>query len=127
MELLYKSHNDLQAQCTLWYKNVFCGDDVKMKKRLILIYNNPPNARIGAMLKTLGLEQGPSDQLLLAPRKLIWLEYKFGYDKQRTGQDIFEQIIMEYMFCEYHVVRDVTIFQNIVKQAFYGVSKNESY
>lgn len=128
MSATYKSEADLQSQCTLWYKNDWCGNDIRMKKRLILIYNNPANARLGAILKSLGLERGATDQLFFSPiGVLVWIEYKLGNMKQSDDQIMFEEMLKEYSICVHVVIREKIDFQNLIKKHFYGIRQSESY
>src|SRR5690242_9672420 len=123
----YKSHDHLQMTCTLWYKNVFCKDNEFDKRRLRLMYNNPANGRMAAIMKSLGLERGTADQLFLSPSGLlVWFEFKWGSDTQREAQSEFEKIVTE-MGCEYYVIEQEEQFQNIIKRHFYGQRSSEAY
>jgi len=97
------------------------------KKRLILIYNNPPNARMGAILKSLGLERGPSDQLFFSPiGKMVWLEYKIDNRKQEPEQETFEKMVRSFG-CEYEIIRDEDQFNQIIKKYSNGIQTSGVY
>ncbi len=111
----YKSEAELQKECTLWYKNEYSGNDIKKKRRLILVYNNPPDARMGAILKSLGLERGVSDQLYFSPiGRLVWIEYKLPGEVQSDEQLIFMMMVKEYSICDYHVVKQKDEFIKLI-------------
>ena len=108
---MYKSEAHLQSLCTKWHREMYPAqwDD------LILIYNNPPNAIVAAMLKGMGLSRGVSDQLYFneVRRKLVWLEYKLDGKFQTGDQIIFEQKVEMYG-CEYYVIRNEFEFKTLM-------------
>jgi hypothetical protein len=114
----YKSEAELQSKCTIWYRNTH----LDRQDDLILIYNNPPNARMGAILRSLGMRRGPSDQLYFAPinpitmlGKIVWVEYKIDGRKQTPEQIAFEKKVKLYG-CDYVLIRDETEFQLMIKK-----------
>lgn len=124
-QVVYKSEAHLQSLCTLWYKNEYAPME---RHRLILVYNNPPNARMGAILKSLGMERGPGDQLYFSPiGKMVWLEFKIDNNDQSDDQLLFEHMVTVEFGCDYHIIRSVIIFQNIIKKYERRESRSEQY
>lgn len=110
----YKSEAELQMICTRWYNNSYLKD----RKRLILIYNNPPNARMGAILKSMGLKAGVADQLYFG-RVPVWIEFKIDWNDQSDAQQEF-QFMVEFYGMIYVVIRNEIEFQNVIKTYEYG-------
>jgi len=107
----YKSEAHLQSLCVKWHNHNYLhqADD------LILIFNNPPDARMGGILKAMGLKPGASDLLYFTPTlKLCWLECKLEGRYQTKEQKEFEIRVKKYG-CDYKVFKNELEFQTIIK------------
>lgn len=77
----------LQSDCFQWvYREL-----PHLRPYFFLIYNNPKNAMHGAILKGMGLRRGPSDQVLLLPGTVVWIECKLPGEGQSKDQQTFQQ------------------------------------
>lgn len=109
---MYKSEAHLQSVCTFWYKNVYAPME---RHRLCLILNNPPNARMGAIFKSMGMERGASDQVYFSPiGKIVWLEYKIKNNDQSDEQLLFERMVTKEFGCDYHIIKSLEQFKNVI-------------
>lgn len=89
----YKSEAHLQSICVKWFDRAYVGQ----QGRLRMIYNNPPNARMGAVLKSMGLRKGTSDLVYFAPGgKIHWIEMKLRGERQSDSQKDFQLLVEEY-------------------------------
>src|SRR5688572_8416314 len=96
----WKSEAEYQAECFKLFDKEFPS----LRGRLILIYNNPPNAIVGAMLKSMGLRKGTSDHLFfISFKRIAFIEYKIGYKKQSEEQEAFEILVKNFGF-EYYLL-----------------------
>jgi hypothetical protein len=88
----YKSEAHLQSLCVKWFDREYLGQ----QGRLFLVYNNPPNARMGAVLKSMGLRRGAADLCYYAPNKrAYWIEMKLPGETQSKPQQDFERMVKE--------------------------------
>jgi hypothetical protein len=109
----YKSEADLQAQCVKWFDRAY----MNQKFNLFLVYNNPPNAIMGAILKSMGLKRGISDLVYFCPNLGLtyWIEMKLPGEKQSDHQKDFENLVVSFGF-EYKVIDDLTKFVHFINQ-----------
>lgn len=106
----YKSEADLQAKCFKYFDRKY----PEQKGRLRLIYNNPPNAIIGALLKSMGLVKGTSDQVYFAnDGKMVWIEYKLVGMYQSDEQEKFEKLVRQWKH-DYVIIQTETEFINLM-------------
>lgn len=108
---IWKSEAEYQAAC---FKR-FDRDYPSLRGRLIMIYNNPPNAIMGALLKSMGLRKGASDHAFFySYSKIAFIEYKIDYRKQTPEQEEF-QAMVESLGFEYYVLNgDVEDFIDLI-------------
>lgn len=110
---VWKSEAELQATCTLWFDEFYPAQ----RGRLMLLYQNPPNAIIGAKMITMGLRAGSSDHLYLYGfHSIAWIEYKIGYKTQSTVQEQFQKLV-ESLGYEYYLIKnDIEVFKALIKR-----------
>lgn len=107
----YKSEAQLQSLCVKWHNKMYPNQ----WEDLILIFNNPPDARMGGILKSMGLKRGSSDLLYFTPTgKMCWIEMKLPGMIQTKDQERFEERVKKYG-CDYRVADNEIIFQTIIK------------
>lgn len=107
----YKSEAHLQSLCTKWFRENY----LSQYDRLFLVYNNPPNAAMAGLLKSMGLRRGPADQVYYAPRgKKVWIEYKLGNKSQSDDQLAFQAMVEAYGE-KYYVVKTEEEFKYLIK------------
>lgn len=110
---VWKSEAELQATCTGWFDQTYPDQ----RGQLILLYNNPPNAIIGAKLITMGLRSGPSDQFYMYGfLKIAYIEYKIGYKTQSEPQKNFQKMVEGFGFEYYLIKNDIEIFKALIKR-----------
>lgn len=114
---IWKSEAQFQAACVKWFDRTF----PEQRGRLIGIYNNPPNAIVGAMLLSMGVKPGISDLVyfpvftpVVPMPSVVWIELKTLGKKQNDNQIKFEATVKGFGH-EYHVVtEEEIIFQNLI-------------
>lgn len=108
---MYKSEAHLQSLCTKWFRSTY----LEQWYRLFLIYNNPPNAAMAGLLKSMGLQKGITDQLYFTPNmRLCWIEYKLEGRTQSEDQERFEILVHNYGF-DYAIIKNEEMFIKLIK------------
>jgi hypothetical protein len=106
--MIYKSEADLQAKCYQWFAKTFPAH----RSRYFLIYNNPPNQIVAAMLKTMGLNRGIADALYITTNNdYHWFEFKMPGKIQSEEQRDFDKLVGS---ANYSIIRSVENFQEII-------------
>jgi len=72
------------------------------------------NAREGARFKRQGVLAGVSDLIVVMPNRVLFIELKWGKNKQQSSQKKFQSII-ESLEHEYYVVYSIDEFINLMK------------
>lgn len=109
----WKSEAQFQASCTGWFDETFPDK----RGQLMLLYQNPPNAIIGAKLISMGLRPGSTDHLYVYGfRQIAWIEYKIGYNKQSKPQEEFQELIERLGFEYYLIKNDIELFKYLIAQ-----------
>lgn len=107
----WKSEAEFQATCTKWFDKTFPDK----RGQLMLLYQNPPNAIIGAKLISMGLRHGSSDHLYAYDYKCIaWIEYKIGYNTQSDAQEEFQKLVERLGFEYYLIKNDIEDFKGLI-------------
>ncbi len=92
---VYKSEAQLQSRCYTEWTRKYPNE----RGQLFLIYNNPPNAIVAGLLKSMGLRRGVSDMVYFGPgRSLWWMEFKLPGKEQSKEQEAFEHMCKEWGF-----------------------------
>lgn len=91
MENKTLTHDQLQAECYLWFWNEYPGH----RRTLIHVDNNSVNRIVGARKKALGVVRGPSDFILIAFGGIVCIELKVGRDVQSSEQEDFAKKVIE--------------------------------
>lgn len=91
-----KLEHNLQVQIIqyLKYKNIFC---------FAVPNGGSRNKLEGANLKKEGVLAGVSDLIIIKKNRIIFIELKYGKNKQQESQKLFETIIKANGF-EYYVI-----------------------
>lgn len=106
----WKSEAHQQAACFEW----FCRTFPAQRPMMFCIYNNPPNAVVAGMLKSMGMRRGVSDMCYFAPRReLHWIEQKLVGERQSSDQVQFQGMVEQWGF-KYHLNYSLAQFQEIV-------------
>lgn len=102
----------LQHDCFTWHWNAFPHE----RGRLWMQYNNPKNARHGAVLKGMGLVAGVSDMAYLKPDgRTAFVEFKEPAGRQSLAQKQWQQTVTA-LGAEYRIVTSLEQFQKIIQQ-----------
>jgi hypothetical protein len=100
----------LQIECVAEFNKKYPTQE----GRLYMNYNNPPNERTGAILKSAGLLKGVADlSYLLQGGRTVFIEFKHGANKQTQTQKEFELRVTALGF-PYYVARTLEEFMQII-------------
>ncbi len=103
----------IQANCVEWFKNNYC---LKHHKPRYDIFSVPNEATWNNNnFKATGVRNGVSDLVIVLSNKVLFIELKDGKNIQSDKQIDFEQVVTE-LGHEYHIVRSLTQFQQIIWQ-----------
>lgn len=130
-----KSEEKLQSDCFIWFNNTYClknqnprlammlvPNEIAMKVRGLLISEgvNPRiiSKVIGIMhdsMKSTGLLDGASDNIIIAHEKVAFVEFKIGSNTQQPNQKDFESRVTK-LGHAYVVIRTIEDFKEFVKK-----------
>lgn len=83
---------------------------------LYMNYNNPPNGFIGEILRRAGLSRGVADlSYMLGGGRIVYIEMKYGKNKQSPAQKEFEARVVALGF-PYYVARTLEEFMQIIEK-----------
>ena len=100
----------LQIACVTWFDLQYAAQS----NRLYQNYNNPPSARIGGILKAMGMRRGVADLSYLLPDgRTCFIELKTDKGKQSDTQKAFQSMVTE-LGNDYHIARTVYEFMSII-------------
>jgi len=106
----------LQQQIVLWYNNNYCLFNHNPRGLIFSIPNDTKNFMELKRKKNTGLLSGVSDLVVILPSsKILFIEVKFGSNKQQSKQLEFQERV-EKLNHQYHVVYSLTQFQKIIWQ-----------
>ena len=106
-----KSESRIQQECFTWHWNS-CPEE---RGLLFMNYNNPPDARTGAILKGMGLVAGVADMTYLAPSGVaVFLEFKADAGRQSPRQVEWEARVRA-RGALYFVIRSLDEFKSTLK------------
>lgn len=81
-----------------------------------MVNNESRSAQEMAKNKKMGLMPGVSDMIYLSPSgQMVCLELKWGKGRQSKSQKAWQQSIEKHN-AEYHIIRDVQEFINIIRK-----------
>lgn len=106
------SESKLQQEIFTWHWNTRPSE----RGLLFMVYNTPPNAKAGAMLKGMGMIAGVSDMIYLSPlHGAIMVELKTDEGRQSTDQKKWQKAV-ENAGYRYVIVRSLEDFKKIIEQ-----------
>jgi len=101
----------LQIACVQW----FMFEYQKQRDCLWMVNNESRSAYEMAKNKKMGLTPGVSDLMYLTPNgKLVCIELKWDKNRQSKRQKAWQKSVEKHN-AEYHVVKDVQDFINIIR------------
>jgi hypothetical protein len=111
MPQLKKTEDRIQSECYIWFHNSFPD------YRGLLCYNlnNSKNRIDGARNKALGLQAGRADMTFYWKGTAYFFELKTEIGTQQPVQKTWMLQMLSHGF-EYHIIRDLETFQNIINQ-----------
>ena len=114
----------IQAKCFKWYNNKYC---LKHHKPRCLIFAVPNEGQ--QRLVKQGVVSGVSDLIvfhIIKPKlstfnlihillcfRILFIEMKDHKGVQSDAQKMFEQRVIKFPFCSYHLIRSLNEFQNL--------------
>jgi hypothetical protein len=114
-------HNKLQSRCFLHFWNNYPNH----RRMMWMNLNNAPDARTGAMYKSLGMVAGVADMSLVSDSGVfVGIEFKVGKDKQSQSQIEFQERLQE-RGAYYYIVSDFDQFLLILAKHCKQQSGNE--
>ena len=103
------SEVNLHQRCYTFFHNKY----PKLRKLLNYNLNNSPDARSGAINKSLGLQKGRSDLTLYYKGTVYHIELKTKTGKQSKAQEEFEDIMESHGF-NYYIIRSLEEFKALI-------------
>jgi hypothetical protein len=110
-----KDESKIQHEIVMWFNNNYCLKNSNPQCLIFSVPNEGKNAREQMYKKSLGMKSGVSDLIVVIPNKILFIECKDEKGKQRETQIEFENSVKKLGF-EYHLVRTLAEFQDIVKE-----------
>jgi hypothetical protein len=131
------TEENLQNQCYVWFNNTYClkhhkprlimfvvPNETAMKLAGILKAIGIPSrtvsdivARIMKTLKSIGLLEGVSDNIIVAQDKVYFIEFKLPNNNQQDNQKDFESRVSE-LGHTYIVIKSVEQFKEFCELCF---------
>lgn len=130
--------NNIQADIVMWFNNNYCLTIHNPRCFIFAVQNEMANQIAGAVKSkipktlwsvvdktvkiilskatTFGFRKGVSDLIVVLPNKTLYIELKTETGKQRKEQEKFEKIIKD-LGHEYHIVRSLDSFKNIIYES----------
>lgn len=109
-EIIFNSEDQLQAYCFQWFWNNYADH----RRMLFHVQQKAKNAIEGARFKAIGVVQGPSDLVFIAPKGVtVFIEMKFEDGKQSKEQVDFE-IKLRQREHLYFVVKTFAQFKKLI-------------
>lgn len=106
-----KTESKLQQEIFTWHWN----NRPKERGLLFMVYNTPPNAKAGAILKGMGMIAGVSDMIYLSPlHGAILIELKTATGRQSPDQKKWQKAIENARY-SYVIVRSLEDFKKIIE------------
>ena len=106
----------LQQQIVLWYNNNYCLFNHNPRGLIFSIPNDTKNFMELKRKKNTGLLSGVSDLVVILPNsKILFIEVKFGLNKQQAKQLEFQERV-EKLNYQCYVVYTLEQFQQIIWQ-----------
>lgn len=101
-----KSESKLQQEAFIWFSNNYPD----LRGLLYHNYNNPPNARTGAMLKSMGLVKGVADMTFLYHGQVFFIELKNEKGYQTPKQKDWQNLVTKHGF-KYVIIKNIEDFK----------------
>lgn len=102
---LFSSEHTLQLECIAWFRNEY---ERHGKGCIIPVVNE-----LSYKKKHVVIKDGASDLIIVIPNKVLFIELKVGYNNQQINQIKFQKLI-ESLGYEYHIVRSLEQFKNLL-------------
>lgn len=110
MSRTYESEDRLQQKCFVWFWNKYPS----LRKTLFAVPNGGArSAREGRLFKETGVVAGVSDMILIHKGLAYCFEMKTVVGVQSDKQKDWERIMNEQK-TPYYIIRNLTLFQDIV-------------
>lgn len=109
-----KREDKIQQECVMWFRNYVIKNKINPAPIIFHVPNQGKNAVEQIRKKNIGMLAGVSDLVVVFESKILFIEMKDDIGIQSDAQQEFEQKIKLLGF-DYHVVRSLEEFQEIVK------------
>ena len=103
------TEEQIQNKCILWFDSEY----PEHRQMLFHVDNNSWNPIIGAKKKALGVRAGVSDLILIAPRRVVFIEMKTETGVQKQEQLSFEEKLAKRGQI-YIIVRSLEQFKEVI-------------
>lgn len=104
----------LQQEIVVWYSNNYCLKSHNPRGLIFSVPNDTKNFMELKRKKNTGLLSGVSDLVVILPNeKILFIEVKFGNNKQQHNQLEFQKRIEELNY-NYYVVYSLENFKQII-------------
>lgn len=106
----------VQQSIIIWFNNNYCLKSQNPRGLIFSVPNDTKNFMELKRKKNTGLLSGVSDLIVILPNaKVLFIEVKFGINKQQQNQIEFQKRIEE-LNHSYHVVYSLENFKTIIWQ-----------
>lgn len=116
----------IQSQAFAWFRNNYCLKHHHPRMKMFAVQNEilstvfkylPKSVamKLASKFKAMGLSKGVSDTVVMLPNKTIYVEFKTATGAQKPRQKEFQEVV-EGLGQEYHLVRSVEEFQELIKE-----------
>ncbi len=109
-----ETEHRIQSDICVWFNNNYCLVHCSPRSLILAIPNGGDRSTVTASLsKSIGEYSGASDLLVIHRRRVIFVEIKIPTGKQSSKQIDFQKHVEQCGF-EYHIIRSLTEFQNLI-------------
>jgi hypothetical protein len=108
--MLDKSESRIQQECFDWFWNTYCTP-LRSPREIIFHVPNENQHR----LTNIGVVSGMSDLVATYRGRMLFIEVKTPLGKQSIKQQGIEKHVGEVSGAEYHVVRSLEDFKNLIR------------
>lgn len=106
----------LQAECFQWHWGTF----PKLRRTVFHVQQKARNKIEGSRFKAIGVVKGPSDLIMICPKKTIYIEMKTETGTQSDEQKDFQRQVEDFGCQEYYICRSLEQFKMLTYKHQFG-------
>lgn len=112
----------LQAECFQWHWGTF----PQLRRTVFHVQQKARNKIEGSRFKAIGVVKGPSDLIMICPKKTIYIEMKTETGTQSEEQKDFQRQVEEFGCQEYYICRSLEYFKELTYKHQFGIDYEPS-